>query len=363
MTTEERRRLRAAIRIHDRLTTSTDPPPAPLLPLEAWRDLVRAARLTALAAERGWTNAAVAARADYRRAAGELTDRLSACLRVRAADDRRHAVQSPREIFADLAALEAEFGEVEIDLKEETLSITTDPVVLEGVDLGRFEIQLHWHLPPDSGCYSVIALDPNPAEYDLSTTHPHVQHETLCEGEGRLPILRALGQGRLLDVFLLVRGVLTTYNPGSAHVPLSRWHGAPCADCGDAPPEDESACCDRCGADLCTSCMTACAECDSLCCRGCREPCGGCEEPYCGACRKPCRDCGEGFCRRCLTKDVCEDCRGPEPDHEPPEEADETFERAYDDATALPPPAPQPDGPPAGAAVQPVRLGEAAVPA
>ena len=55
----------------------------------------------------------------------------------------------------------------------------------------------------------------------------------LCEGEGRLPVLRALEQGRLLDFFLLVRNVLSTYNPDGAHLPLSRWRGAPCTDCGD----------------------------------------------------------------------------------------------------------------------------------
>ena len=317
MTSEERRRLRAALRIHDALTARDALRPVPFLPLDAWRDLARSARLAAVAGERGWTTAASAARASYRRSAAELSDRLAACLRVLSAEDRVHAAQSPREIFADLAALEAEFGEVEVDLKERTVSVTTDPVVLEGVGLGRFELALRWDLEPDSGSYSVIALDPNPAAEEETTTHPHVREEALCEGEGRVPIRRALEEGRLLDFFLLARQVLTTYNPGSAYVPLSRWSGVPCADCGASVPDDESDRCDRCGDDLCGDCLMSCQDCSGTCCSDCREACGGCEDAFCPSCLTVCRSCGESRCHGCLEAGRCGDCRGDDETDEP----------------------------------------------
>jgi hypothetical protein len=268
MTDDDHVRLRAALRIHARLSAAGPPPP-----LDAWRGLERAARLGALAAERGWTAAAAACRSEYRRRAAELTDRLGACLRTLDADDSPRAVQSSGEVLADLAALEAEFGGVEIDPRECAVSVTTDPVVLEGTDLGRFELAWRWDLPPDSASYGVTALDPNPAAGSESTTHPHVREEALCEGDGRTPFRRTLEQGRLFDFFLLVRAVFATYNPGSVYVPLERWSGSPCADCGTTASEDESACCDRCHADLCTDCVTICTACDRLCCSGSRTRC------------------------------------------------------------------------------------------
>ena len=39
-------------------------------------------------------------------------------------------------------------------------------------------------------------LDANPADANHSVTHPHVQDEAVCEGEGRQPVRRALEQGR-----------------------------------------------------------------------------------------------------------------------------------------------------------------------
>jgi len=369
MTNEERRRLRAALKIHAALAEGVDPPrPAPFLPLDAWRDLARSARLAASAAERGWLVASPAAHAAYRRSAAELTDRLSACLRVLDADDRTREVPSPREILADFAAVEAEFGEVEVDLKEKTVSVTTDPVVLEGVNLGRFELALRWDLEPDAGSYSVIALDPNPAAEDETTTHPHVREEALCEGDGRHAIRRALEQGRLLDFFLLVRQVLTTYNPGSAYVPLSRWRGVPCTDCGASASEDEADRCGRCGDDLCPDCSTSCRDCGRTCCGDCREACGGCEDAFCPSCLTACRACGSVHCGDCLDAILCDDCRDDEPDPHPIERDADEYEDDHpgrdqetspaegSSATAAAPF-------PTGAAVHALRVGEAAVPA
>lgn len=305
---DHRTRLRAALQIHERLTRSPPAMVIPRLPVEAWQDLVTAQHRLELAEERGWKAAAKAAQQDYRRLAVAFSERLSAGVDF-APEDRPSRVQSPREILADLAALEREFPEVAIDLKERSLGLTTDPIVLEEIDLGRFRILLHWDELPDAGAYDIIAVDPHPATADEATTHPHVREERLCEGEGRIPIRRALEQGRLFDFGVLVRQVLETYNPGSAYHPLSRWSGVSCSDCGYVASDDDSTSCDRCSSDLCCDCSSSCGECGLSCCSDCRNRCAVCEESHCTVCLGSCRDCGENCCRTCLEQGCCELCR------------------------------------------------------
>jgi hypothetical protein len=138
---------------------------------------------------------------------------------------------SPSELYSDLVALQAEFDELEWDLSARTVSVTTEPIVLDDIDLGSFEIRLHWDRLHVYQPYEVIALQPNPSCLNESVTHPHVQDEALCEGEGARSIERSFTEGRLFDFFLLVRGVLTTYNSSSAYVSLQRWSGRVCPDC------------------------------------------------------------------------------------------------------------------------------------
>jgi len=120
------------------------------------------------------------------------------------------------ELIAELMQLEDEFGQIQIDPKEKSISIVTDPVALEEVSLGSFEIKLflerisrmHKEIP-----YRVIATDPNPAGSDSGVTHPHVSGEYLCEGDGHLPIRKALEQGRLCDFYNLVIGKQNIFSP------------------------------------------------------------------------------------------------------------------------------------------------------
>ena len=383
MTRDDRRRLRAALRIHDELGDASRSSAAPLLPPPDGRDLERAARRLALADARGWSSAASVARADCRRLAAAATDRLADYGRALDRSARSARVQPPREVAADLAALADEFAEVAIELRGKTVSVTTDRVVLEGVDLGRFKIVLHWGRGGGLD-YEVVALDPNPAGSDESVTHPHVRGESLCEGEGRVPIARALEDGRLYDLFLLVRGVLGTYNPGSAYVPLSRWEGAPCTDCGSTADAGDSCSCDRCGSDLCLDCGSGCADCGRTCCGDCRDRCAGCDETHCTACLRDCGSCGEPSCGGCMPGETCGPCRAAEdpeenpddvPEPEPPrEETDDDAHGLSDDPADRPATRDEAGGPAAaadpprfaeaaGAAVHAVRLGEAAVPA
>ena len=117
------------------------------------------------------------------------------------------------DLVADLLALEREFGNRQIDLRCSVLSVETEPIVLEGMDLGRFRIALDWSRWEDDQPYDIIALEPNPAAGNSAVTHPHIEQDGLCTGEGRLPIRQALAEGRLFDLFLLIRQILSTYNP------------------------------------------------------------------------------------------------------------------------------------------------------
>jgi hypothetical protein len=90
--------------------------------------------------------------------------------------------------------------------------VVTDPIVLEGVALGRFRIDLNldrFHYGRlDGDTVRAIALDPNPAASNDEITHPHVQGGQICLGEGSVMVRQALTEGRLYDALLVVRSVL-----------------------------------------------------------------------------------------------------------------------------------------------------------
>jgi len=259
----------------------------------------------------------------------------------------RRELPSLRAIYEDLRALAGEFPEIQLDLRERQLSAITDPISLEDVELGRFEIRLCWSRLLSGQTYEVHALEANRAAVNDSVTHPHVQGDSLCEGEGKVAIRGALQEGRLLDFFLLVRQTLQTYNPRSAYVPLSDWVGVTCSDCGTSAGEDECCTCGRCGCDLCDDCSRSCGSCGGFSCSGCDSFCRGCDVEYCSGCISSCNGCGESYCPDCLTSRQCSDCRANEEDEV--EENEVEVETTYE-ASASP-------------AVHAVRLGEAYLPA
>jgi hypothetical protein len=219
-------------------------------------------------------------------------------------------LQSVREIFKDLVALSDEFEGVTIDGSSQTVSVTTDRIVLEEVDLGPFEIRLHWDRIGERRPYAAVALTPNPAGESSETTHPHVKGDQLCEGDGQIAIASALRTGRLLDFFQVVNGILATYNSGSAYVFLSNWNGSPCADCGAVLGDDDQYWCDRCEDLLCRDCLSSCAGCEDLCCHSCTNSCRACEESICSGCQRECSHCHQLLCRSCISETgLCEDCQ------------------------------------------------------
>jgi hypothetical protein len=213
------------------------------------------------------------------------------------------------ELYRELMDLEAVFDQVEFDLRKNTIAVVTPPITLEDIFLGPFEIRLRLGTGGQRPAYSVLALEPTPASANRDVTHPHVQRERLCEGDGRAPIRLALEQGRLVDFFQIVTQVLQTYNPGSAYVSLDNWFGGTCADCGRSSDDDGSYACEHCDSSLCGDCQRSCEGCLTGYCTQCIGYCEACEQDYCAGCRTECNTCGVSCCARCLEEKLCPQCR------------------------------------------------------
>ncbi|HJN10756.1 MAG TPA: hypothetical protein QF564_18870, partial [Pirellulaceae bacterium] len=292
MTCKAKQLLRLAIAIHEHLkgeqsTTHLE------LPTTTWQRSEQMLRQMRLGHQHGWHLATHRLQRDLREMLRRLHGELTAidCM-LEPSQDESHQV-STNDIYADLVALRKEFDEVRFDRRERTLTVTTEPIELDGINLGPFEIRLDWSNLIDGhpGNYRVVAIDANPASTNDTVTHPHVQDEAVCEGEGRQPIRCALEQGRLLDFFVIVGNLLRTYNSGSPYVSLSDWHGVECADCGATACDDERWTCEKCQTTVCGECYFSCPGCDSICCNTCVTHCEGCDEVHCSACTQACARC------------------------------------------------------------------------
>jgi hypothetical protein len=212
------------------------------------------------------------------------------------------------DVVGELKQLQDEFDQVKYDPKCQTLSVTTDSIELEEVQLGEFEVILEISRLGEasrSSVYRVVALDPHPAASNVSVTHPHVSDEHMCEGDAGAAIGAALANGRVCDFFMLVRSVLQHYNSNSPYVSLSDWHGSPCHECGDTMHEDDSSWCPSCQESYCGACSSYCRRCDETYCAGCLEECAVCGENVCSSCRTTCEHCGRTLCVGCQEESEC----------------------------------------------------------
>ncbi len=285
------------------------PPPATTdLPVAAWLSCLRSAELLNESEQRGWQVAQAACRERFYRQLGDLGRQLDASI-----DELAHAPAArpatALEIYDDLCALETEFAGLRIDLQARELAVTTEPIILEGVPLGAFEIVLPWSESVGPQSYQVVALDPNPAATNEAVTHPHVSDDQLCEGEGQAAIRHALAAGRLFDFFTVVGRALATYNESSAYVPLRRWHGTECSQCGYVSDDDRTSSCERCECNLCDECGAGCGACGDWCCADCTASCNDCGDSHCGACLRRCSNCHDHFCEECVDHGICHCCR------------------------------------------------------
>jgi hypothetical protein len=313
-------------------------------PEERWRHFRHQQHRLALAQRYHLSYAETVCRWQLDHSLQSLIEDLQAGRQQLQAHQRDVPLSDVRALYDELLSLCDEFTHVAGELSEKFLSVQTECLVLDGVDLGPFEIRLLISELDRSPPYRVIALEPNPCADDSDTTHPHVRHHSLCEGDGHAAIRQALAAGRLLDFFVLVRQVLRSYNSSSAYRSLEDWDGTPCADCGAIVSDDEQHPCERCDGCLCEGCVATCA---------------GCGVSLCAMCRRSCADCGQPHGSECLMDGLCETCRDfpvEEPHHVDPG----TTLLGSSSGTAVPSETcPSPTDP----AVQSHGLGETAVPA
>jgi hypothetical protein len=309
--------LRASSLIRSRLAAKRQTDGNVYLPDRLWNELQTTFRMMERARQRGWYRAAAWLRTDLRFQAIDCTSQLNRLCNVLQEQVRDVPFPPAAEIYRDLLALEQEFESVSCDLRRGQLRVETEPIVLDGLDLGRFEICLEWNRMDRERVYRIIALDPRPAATNASVTHPHVQDEHLCEGDGHQAIQAALADGRLFDFFVIVARILGTYAYGSAFVELNQWGGLPCHQCGDSVDSDERTYCNGCDELLCDGCNEPCRECGSSYCSGCISGCKSCGHTYCSGCLGECHQCSALTCSECLEESLCPGCREPENQGEP----------------------------------------------
>ena len=303
--------LRVATEIHGRFAVVPAEFHTVDLPYQTWASTERLLRQTRTARDRGWR---LASQRKGREAAvmlSRLLEQLGSINQLYRHDNRATPKTSIVDIYSDLLALSEEFSAMACDRQSKTLSVTTEPIELQEVYLGPFGVRLNWSEvgQAESPQYRVVALDPHPAATDDSITHPHVQDEIVCEGEGRSAIRRALAECRLFDFFTIVVNLLHTYGASSPYVPLSKWHGFSCTDCAAIVSDDDRWACTRCESVVCDQCGLCCSDCGDSFCNSCITECSGCREVSCHACLTHCECCCDHFCASCLeSEERCLDC-------------------------------------------------------
>jgi hypothetical protein len=323
MNKNKRDAFRAAVLIHEQLTNRKPPASTVHLPGYSWAAIERLKRQIARASGRGWHRAASRLNEEMVDAMRRCHSELETALRTVEVHSAPRFLSTPSEIYRDILALHAEFDEVEIDFDGHELCATTDAIVLSDIDLGCFDIRLGWQRLGGPQPYRVVARDPNPAAAKSDVPHPHVQDETLCEGEGRSAIRAALAQGRLYDFMLLVSQVLHTYARGSAYVEMDNWTGVTCEDCGTMLSHEDSFSCQRCGGELCEDCRQLCAACEESYCAGCLSSCPECERDFCRGCMEVCPACQRKVCGQCMEDGLCTSCQAEQSQEE--EDHDDEF--------------------------------------
>ena len=300
------RRIEAAYRQQRREETSPD------LPWSAWQRLSEAVRFGSQADRRGWPHARDE---QWRQADGEFELLVSDLRALRQNLQLRRRAKLPQlaDVYAELVAAHDEFDGVAVDDFE--IYVTTEPITLEGVYLGPFEIRLNLARLDEQEPYRIVAVEPHPAQSSSETTHPHVHSEKLCLGDGKALVAAALAEGRIFDLFQLLRQILLTYGAGSAYVPLEAWHGTPCGECDDTVDEDDVYLCRGCDTSLCGDCARVC-DCGASHCHDCATSCYGCEETTCSRCLSACELCESEFCQHCLEEGLCHACQEAAADEE-----------------------------------------------
>jgi hypothetical protein len=301
--------LRLAAAIHSQLASHHHRDQLAELPKWSWDCCAELASKVRRAELRGWHLAAAELRNDLAYTFRTLQSEITAIAAQLSMATTTDATASVGDVYEDLLALQEDFDEIGFDIRQQRLSVTTEPITLQDIHLGPFKIQLDWGRAGGDSAYRIIANEPHPAESRENCTHPHVLDEILCEGHSRHAIRQALTQGRLLDFFTLVANGLRTYNEESPFIALEVWYGQTCSDCGAVVDEEERYVCHRCEETVCPGCETACCGCDDSFCSQCITTCDACDDNFCRGCLKLCKQCRANVCPGCLEDDErCSNC-------------------------------------------------------
>ena len=166
------------------------------LPVASWQCCEELVRQIRRAEMRGWHLAAHELLCDLRYTVSSVQSQLTEMLGKLPPMPENVKPASTGDVYEDLLVLEQEFHELDYGPRGQWLSVTTEPITLEDIYLGPFEIRLDWGRTVSDPAYRVIAKDPHPAESRDNVTHPHVMDEHLCEGDSRHAIRQALAQGQ-----------------------------------------------------------------------------------------------------------------------------------------------------------------------
>jgi hypothetical protein len=301
--------------------------------------------------KRGWHSAAEHLAMRLRTQLTDCQTRIRAGWQALSSGTLRQQLPTQRLVYDELVAVRTEFADFTFDLPDETISVTTEEITLEGVYLGCFEIRLQGRELKGTP-YIIIAESPHPPAGRSDVPHPHVLGERLCEGEASAPLAHALRTGRFSDYFQIIQQTLASYNSESPYVSLDDWDGTDCHACGGHVSDDESYYCDGCEATVCSECSRNCRHCGSSGCDACLPSCPICSEDCCSSCLTRCEGCSKLRCPDCLTNQLCEDCHAETAtDQDTDEEnADEDVSVANASTTSIAP-------------IPPDRVGQIAVPA
>ena len=230
--------------------------------------------------------------------------------------DSKTYIPSIKDLIEEIKIAKKTFPS--LSYRDGILSIKTHNITLSDgdneIELGDFKICFNLDTRFDSRLDNILeikALNPNPANGRSGITHPHVDDERLCAGDGDSLIRQALQQGRIEDAFKLVLLVLDNYNEESPYVHLNEWNGEvySCDECGaEDLTEDTIYSCESCDRVLCENCCSSCENCSRSTCAECANTCGRCDNISCERCSEnnTCKDCGETVCINCM--ETCNSC-------------------------------------------------------
>ena len=136
--------VRVAVAMYADLVARRANGPLVDLPVATWDRCTELVRQIRRAQLRGWYLAANKLTTDLRHAIPPVQYELAAVVQKLSSSHALELLATANNIYQDLVALGEEFEELDYDVRARRLSVTTEPIVLDGVYLGPFEIRLQW---------------------------------------------------------------------------------------------------------------------------------------------------------------------------------------------------------------------------